>query len=118
LLQIDNKIFEIEKKHATPVIGTQFILNPNAAMESYEARNVIRALEEFKHESKASEHTMNDSWARKPTLKRKMRKRLEEIVPDRNAIAERLIRESQVFFKTGENQMMQYVPPSFDLKGG
>lgn len=63
-------------------------------METYEARNIIQALEEFKHESRASEHTMNDSWARKPTLRRKMRKRLEEIVPDRNAIAERLIRES------------------------
>jgi hypothetical protein len=42
---------------------------------------------------------MNDSWARKPTLRRKVRKRLEEIMPDRNAIAERLIRENQVFFK-------------------
>jgi hypothetical protein len=31
---------------------------------------------------------------RKPILRRKMRKRLEEIVPDKNAIAERLIREN------------------------
>lgn len=68
-------------------------MNPNAGTD-YEARNIIKALEEFKHESKASEYTMNDSWARKPILRRKVRKRLEEIVPDKNAIAERLIREN------------------------
>ncbi len=59
-----------------------------------EAKNIIRALEEYKHESRASEYTLNDSWARKPTLKRKMRKRLEEIVPDKVAIVHKLIRES------------------------
>lgn len=91
--QIESKMAEIEKQHATPVIGTQFILNPNAAMD-YEAKNIIRALEEFKHESRASEYTMNESWARKPVLRRKIRKRLEEIVPDKNAIAERLIKEN------------------------
>ena len=36
---------------------------------------------------------MNDSWARKPVLKRKLRKRIEEIVPNKNEIAERLVRE-------------------------
>jgi hypothetical protein len=87
-----------------PIIGTQFILNPNAAAtdyetknnaaRDYEAKNIIRALEEFKHESRTSEYTMNDSWARKPALRRKVRKRFEEIVPDKNAIAERLIREN------------------------
>ena len=30
LKQIEEKILEIEKMHATPIIGTQFILNPNA----------------------------------------------------------------------------------------
>ena len=74
------------------MIGTQFVLNPNAATD-YEAKNIIRALEEFKHESRNSEYTINDSYVRKPILRRKMRKRLEEIVPDKNAIAERLIRE-------------------------
>ena len=82
-----------------PIIGTQFILNPNAATD-YEAKNIIRALEEFKHESRASEYTLNDSWARKPILRRKVRKRLEEIVPDKHAIAERLIRENKVFFRS------------------
>jgi hypothetical protein len=76
-----------------PVIGAQFILNPNAAAD-YEAKNIIRALEEFKHESRNSEYTINESWTRKPILRRKMRKRLEEIVPDKNAIADRLIREN------------------------
>ncbi len=71
-------------------------MNPNAATD-YEARNIIRALEEFKHESRGSEYTINESWTRKPVLRRKVRKRLEEIVPDKNAIAERLIRENQVF---------------------
>jgi hypothetical protein len=51
-------------------------------------------LEEFKHDSRASEYTINDSWARKPALRRKIRKRLEEIVPDKNAIADRLIKEN------------------------
>jgi hypothetical protein len=26
-------MLEIEKMHATPIIGTQFILNPNAGMD-------------------------------------------------------------------------------------
>jgi len=37
---------------------------------------------------------MNDSWARKPALKRKVRKRLEEIVPDKTAIVNNLIKEN------------------------
>ena len=99
LQQIERKIFDIEKQHATPIIGTQFILNPNNGASDYEARNIIKALEEFKHESKASEYTINDSWARKPMLRRKTRKRLEEIVPDKNAIVDRLLKEHQLFFK-------------------
>lgn len=86
-------------------------MNPNAATD-YEAKNIIRALEEFKHESRASEFTINDSWARKPTLRRKVRKRLEEIVPDKNAIAERIIKENQLFFKGGTDQL-QYIPTAF-----
>ena len=113
LQQIEQKIYEIEKQHATPIIGTQFILNPNAASD-YEARNIIKALEDFKHESRQSEFTINDSWARKPALRRKVRKRLEEIVPDKNAIAERLVRENQVFFKSNDDQL-QYIPQSFDM---
>lgn len=93
LQQINQKIIDIEVQHAMPIIGTQFILNPNAAMD-YESKNIIKALEEFKHESRASEYTLNESWARKPALRRKVRKRFEEIVPDKNAIAERLIREN------------------------
>jgi hypothetical protein len=51
---------------------------------------MIYALEEFRHESRftpGSEYTMNRSWARKPTIKRKMKTRLLEIVPDKDAIA-------------------------------
>ena len=98
-------MLEIEKKHATPIIGTKYILNPNAATD-YEPQNIIRALEEFKHESRQSEYTVNESWTRKPTLRRKLRKRLEEIVPDKNAIAERIIRENQAFSRGGVNDQM------------
>lgn len=103
LQQIEKKFVEIEKQHATPIIGTQFILNPNAASD-YEARNIIKALEEFKHDTKASEFTLNDSWARKPILRRKIRKRLEEIVPDKKAIVDRLLQEHQVFKSTKGSQ--------------
>jgi len=51
---------------------------------------MIYALEEFRHESRftpGSEYTINHSWARKPTIKRKMKTRLLEIVPDKDAIA-------------------------------
>lgn len=64
---------------------------------SYEVRNIINALEEFKHESRHSEHTLPESWARRPTLKRKLRKRLEEMIPDKTLIAEKLLREHQIF---------------------
>jgi hypothetical protein len=37
---------------------------------------------------------LNESWTRKPTLRRKVRKRFEEIVPDKNLIADRLIKEN------------------------
>ncbi len=33
LLQIDARMLEIEKQHATPIIGTKYILNPNAATD-------------------------------------------------------------------------------------
>ena len=123
LNQIEQKILEIEKANETPIIGTQFILNPNAATdygksidpnfakfipENYEARNIIRALEEFKHETRASEYTMNDSWAKKPALRRKLRQRLEEIIPDKSAIVDRLIKENQIFYKG--NNKAAYIP--------
>jgi hypothetical protein len=53
----------------------------------------VTALEGFRHESKASLYSLNESWARRPALRRKVRKRLEEIVPDKAAIVERLVRE-------------------------
>eukprot|EP00347_Sterkiella_histriomuscorum_P002642 403367358 len=130
LNQIDIKIQEIEKSHCMPIIGTQFILNPNPgnganfitpqdifkqqSHDTGEARNIIRALEDFKHESKASEYTLNDSWARRPTLRRKLRKRLEEIVPDKKAIVSRLIRENQINYSSDVNHY-KYIPRSFDM---
>lgn len=81
-----------------------------------EARNIIRALEDFKHESKASEYTLNDSWARRPALRRKLRKRLEEIVPDKKAIVQRLIKQHQLFYSSAENDPMKYIPNSFDME--
>ena len=70
-------------------------MNPIAnATSEYEAKNIIQALSEFKHESRASEYSLNESWTRKPTLRRKVRKRFEEIVPDKNLIADRLIKEN------------------------
>ena len=91
-------------------MSTQFILSPNIQLEnsrheepysnitpnrrnifcSEDPRNIIYALEEFRHESRftpGSEYTINHSWARKPTIKRKMKTRLLEIVPDKDAIA-------------------------------
>ena len=46
-------------------------------------RNFIRALENFKLESRNSEYTLNDSWARRPGLRRNVRKMMEEIIPDK-----------------------------------
>jgi hypothetical protein len=51
---------------------------------------MIYALEEFRHESRftpRSEYTLSNSWAKKPTIRRKMRTRLQEIVPDKEAIS-------------------------------
>ena len=51
---------------------------------STEAKNIIKILEDFRHESRGcSDYTLNESWAKKPVLKRKLRKRLEEILPDK-----------------------------------
>jgi len=126
LTQIEAKMLEIENQHATPIIGTQFILNPNAASdfamrqyisshESHEAKNIIRALEEYKHESRGSEYTLNnESWAKRPTLRRKVRKRLEEIIPDKNAIANRIVREHQIYYRTND-AAKKYIPAGFDM---
>lgn len=57
---------------------------------------------------------MNDSWARKPALKRKLRKRLEEIVPDKKSVVNKLIRENQIFYSTGAYNF-KYIPSSIDL---
>ena len=46
-------------------------------------KNFIRALENFKLESKTSEYTLNESWTRRPGLRRNVRKMMEEIVPDK-----------------------------------
>lgn len=56
-----------------------------AHIDHAEAMNIIKALEEYRHESRGSEQTLNEdsNWARKPALRRKERKRLEEMVPDR-----------------------------------
>jgi hypothetical protein len=78
-----------------------------------EARNVISALENFKQESKASLYSLNESWARRPALRRKVRKRMEEIVPDKIAIAERLVAEHQ-FFAVRESNMEKFVPNAFN----
>jgi hypothetical protein len=59
-----------------------------------ESRNIVTALEGFRHESKASLYSLNESWARRPALRRKVRKRLEEIVPDKAAIVDRLVRNN------------------------
>jgi len=55
---------------------------------------------------------MNESWAKKPFLKRKLRKRLEEIVPDKAAIAERLIQEHNLFQSYDKGH--KYIPKTFD----
>lgn len=90
-------------------MGTQFILNPNAGLdivdrnnrqslrktfESCEARNILKALEEYKHETVGSVYTLNESWARKPVFRRKIRKRIEEIAPDKTQIIESLVAEN------------------------
>eukprot|EP00347_Sterkiella_histriomuscorum_P004736 403359304 len=132
LYDIENKMLQIEKQHCTPIIGTQFILNPNpqeiqrvlsiskrnssqSVDQNCEIRNIINALEEFKHESRYSEHTQGDSWAKKPALRRKLRKRLEEIVPNKNLIAQRLLRENQ-FFQQFQLNQSRFIPISFDKK--
>ena len=72
--------------------------------DSAEAMNIIKALEEYKHESKGSEHTINEesNWARKPALRRKERKRLEEMIPSRQQVIEALVKKSQVYSKINE----------------
>jgi hypothetical protein len=100
-----------------PIMSTQFILSPNFQLENSQheelysnitpirriikttedPRNMIYALEEFRHESRftpGSEYTINQSWARKPTIRRKMKTRLQEIVPDKDAIAKRVVQEN------------------------
>ena len=60
-------------------------------------------MEEYKHDCRNSEYTLNDSWARKPALKRKLRKRIEEIVPDKLSIVDRIVREHQLFSRNYED---------------
>lgn len=42
-------------------------------------------------------YTLNESWARKPLFRRKIRKRIEEIAPDKAHIIERVVNENQFF---------------------
>jgi hypothetical protein len=75
---------------------------------------MIYALDEFRHESRftpGSEYTMSDSWARRPALRRKIRKRLQEIVPDKDAFALKVVESNQLFYKP-DNSKLKYIPES------
>ena len=66
--------------------------------------NIIKALEEYKHERTQgnSESQVNHSegeWERKPAIRRKERKRLEEMIPDKKSVIDFLIRKQQVFYE-------------------
>jgi hypothetical protein len=54
-------------------------------------------LEEFKLDSRlaqGSEYSINESWAKQPALRRKVRRRLEELVPNKEMIFERIVAEN------------------------
>ena len=59
-------------------------------------------------------YTLNESWARKPLFRRKIRKRIEEIAPDKAHIIDRIVQDSQ-FFKHHKGTE-KYIPTAFDMK--
>lgn len=73
---------------------------------------MIEAIEEFKLESHGgvgSEYTMNESWAKKPVIRRTVRKRLDEFITDKQAIADRIVKEHQLFYKM-DKRPLKYIP--------
>jgi hypothetical protein len=69
-------------------------------------------LEEFKLESRlaqGSEYSINESWAKQPALRRKVRRRLEELVPNKEMIFERIVAENQLFYKPNRRNL-KYIP--------
>lgn len=47
------------------------------SQDEHEARNIIFALEEFRHEGAInSNYSLNDSWAKKPAIRRTVMKRI------------------------------------------
>ncbi len=50
---------------------------------------------------------MSESWARRPVLRRQIRKRLEEIVPDKNVIAAKFVAINRFSLRNGRKS---YIP--------
>jgi len=67
-----------------------------------EQKNFIKALEMFRPAFKSSEYQINDSWARKPGLRRVERRMVEEIVPDKFQIAQDLVYSHTAFAMNDE----------------
>ena len=84
------------------------------SIDSNEAKNIIKEIEYYKHDTLVSEGTLNESWSRSPLLKRKTRRRIEEIAPDRAHIIDKLVEENQ-FFRYRESTD-KLIPEAFDMK--